>query len=67
MIPRFSFEAGEMVRIRSGPFQALTGSIQEVNNSKSTLRVLVVIFVCDEPIDLGFAEVEKLGFTQEDS
>jgi transcription termination/antitermination protein NusG len=67
MISQPSFEVGEMVRIRSGPFQAFTGRIEEVDNSKSTLRVLVLIFGRYEPIELGFADVEKLGFTQEDN
>jgi transcriptional antiterminator NusG len=67
MIPRFSFEVGEMVRIKSGPFQAFTGKVEEVDNNRSTLKVLVAIFGRYEPIELGFLEVEKLGFTQEDS
>ena len=67
MIPQPSFEVGEMVRIRSGPFQAFTGRVEEVDITKSTLKVLVSIFGRYEPIELGFAEVEKLGFTQEDS
>jgi transcriptional antiterminator NusG len=67
MIPRFSFEVGEMVRIKSGPFQAFTGKVEEVDNNRSTLKVLVSIFGRYEPIELGFLEVEKLGFTQEDS
>ena len=67
MISQPSFEVGEMVRIRSGPFQAFTGRIEEVDNSKSTLKLLVLIFGRYEPIELGFADVEKLGFTQEDN
>ena len=67
MIPRFSFEVGEMVRIKSGPFQAFTGKVEEVDNNSSRLKVLVSIFGRYEPIELGFLEVEKLGFTQEDS
>ncbi len=62
-----SFEVGQMVRIRSGPFQAFTGRIEEVDNSKSTLRVRVLIFGRYEPIELRCADVEKLGFTQEDN
>jgi len=67
MIPQPSFEVGEMVRIRSGPFSAFTGRVEEVDDSRSTLKVLVLIFGRDEPIELGFAEVEKLRFTQDDS
>ena len=67
MIQQPSFEVGKMVRIRSGPFVAFTGRVEEVDNSRSTLKVLVSIFGRYEPIELGFAEVEKLGFTQENS
>jgi transcription termination/antitermination protein NusG len=67
MRPRFSFEVGEMVRIKSGPFQAFTGKVEEVDKNRSTLKVLVSIFGRYEPIELGFLEVEKLGFTKEDS
>ena len=66
MNPPPRFDVGEVVRIRSGPFSAFTGRVEEVDDSKSTLKVLVLIFGRDEPIELGFAEVEKLGFTQED-
>lgn len=67
MIPQPSFEAGEMVRIKSGPFQAFTGRVEEVDDIGSTLKVLVAIFGRYKPIELGFAEVEKLRFTREDS
>ena len=67
MIPRPSFDVGEMVRIKAGPFSTFTGRVEEVDDSRSTLSVLVSIFGRYEPIELGFGEVEKLGFTQEDS
>jgi transcriptional antiterminator NusG len=67
MMPQLSFEVGEMVRIRSGPFSAFTARVEEVDDSRSTLKVLVSIFGRYEPIELGFAEVEKLGLTQGDS
>ena len=64
--PRFSFNVGEMVRIKSGAFQAFTGRVEEVDDSRSTLKVLVLIFGRYEPIELGFLEVEKLTFTEEE-
>ena len=66
MTARFSFEVGETVRIKSGPFQAFTGKVDEVDNNSARLKVLVSIFGRYEPIELGFLEVEKLGFTQQD-
>jgi transcription termination/antitermination protein NusG len=67
MKPSPSFSVGEVVRIRSGPFQAFTGRVEEVDNSKSTLKVLVTIFGRNEPIELGFPEVDKLSFDHEDN
>jgi len=66
MTPRFSYSVGEMVRIKVGAFQAFTGRIEEVNEEKATLRVKVSIFGRPEPIELGFLDVEKLTFTEEE-
>ena len=66
MTPRFSYSVGEMVRIKAGAFQAFTGRIEEVNEEKETLKVKVSIFGRPEPIELGFLDVEKLTFTEEE-
>ena len=66
MTPRFSYVVGEMVRIKIGAFQAFTGRIEEVNEEKAILKVKVSIFGRPEPIELGFLDVEKLTFTEEE-
>ena len=66
MTPKFSYSVGEMVRIKVGAFQAFTGRIEEVNQEKATLKVRVSIFGRPEPIELGFLDVEKLTFTEEE-
>ena len=66
MKPKFSFEPGEIVRIKTGPFQAFTARVKEVDDGKGRLKVMVSIFGRDEPIELGFLEVEKLTFTEEE-
>jgi transcriptional antiterminator NusG len=66
MKPRFSFEVGEMVRIKYGPFQAFTGRVEEVDHTAWKLKVRVSIFGRDEPIELKFLDVEKLTFTEEE-
>jgi transcription termination/antitermination protein NusG len=66
MTPRFSYSVGEIVRIKVGAFRALTGRIEEVNEEKATLKVKVSIFGRPEPIELGFLDVEKLTFTEEE-
>jgi len=66
MTPRFSYSVGEMVRIKVGAFRAFTGRIEEVNEEKATLKVKVSIFGRPEPVELGFLDVEKVTFTEEE-
>jgi transcription termination/antitermination protein NusG len=65
MKPRFSFEVGEMVRIKSGPFQAFTGRVEEVDHNEWKLKVRVSILGRHELIELKFLDVEKLTFSEE--
>lgn len=57
---RESFVSGETVRIIEGPFNTFTGVVEEVNNEKAKLRVTVGIFGRSTPVELDFAQVEKL-------
>ena len=66
MSPRFSYSVGEIVRIKVGAFQSFTGRIKEVDERKATLKVMVEIFGRQEPIELGFLDVEKIRFTEEE-
>ena len=58
--PKFLFEAGEKVKIIDGPFANFIGSVDEVNEDKGTLKVMVTIFGRSTPVELGFHEVEKI-------
>ena len=66
MKPRSSYSVGEMVRIKAGAFQAFTGRIEQVDEDKATLKVMVSIFGRPEPIELGFLDVEKITFMEEE-
>lgn len=54
------FEAGETIRIISGPFRGYTGTVDEINVAKSKLRSLVNIFGRDTPVEVNFDQVEKM-------
>src|SRR5262249_11141377 len=58
--PKFSYAAGETVRIKSGPFQSFTGKVEEVNEDKSTLKVTVTIFGRSTPFKLIFLNEKKV-------
>jgi transcriptional antiterminator NusG len=64
--PKFSYDVGEVVRIKSGPFASFTGKVEEINEDKSTLKVSITIFGRSTLYELGFLEVEKVTFAEED-
>ncbi len=58
--PKLSFEKNENVRIVDGPFTNFSGKVDEVNQERNTLRVLVTIFGRATPVELDFLQVEKI-------
>jgi transcriptional antiterminator NusG len=54
------FSAGERVKITEGPFESFTGVIDEVNNDKTKLKVMVGIFGRNTPVEVDFNQVEKV-------
>ena len=50
---------GETVKVSEGPFSGFSAVIEEVNNEKKKLKVMVKIFGRKTPLELGFMQVEK--------
>ena len=59
--PVFNFELGEEVRLTEGRYASMRGVIDEINEARGKLRVVINMFGRPVPTELGFHQVEKLS------
>lgn len=57
---KIKFEKNESVRITEGPFANFNGIVDEINEDRETLKVMVTIFGRSTPVELEFTKVEKI-------
>ena len=56
---KIGLERGDTVRINEGPFVDFMGTVNEVDDTKGKVRVMVSFFGRETPVELDFLQVER--------
>ena len=57
---KIKIEKNEQVRITDGPFANFNGVVDEINEDRETMKIMVTIFGRSTPVELEFGKVEKI-------
>ena len=55
------YNVGDKVKVTDGPFGGFSGVVEDVDNAKKKLKVMVKVFGRNTPSSLGFMQVEREG------
>ncbi len=58
--PKVSFEEGEMVRIKEGPFSNFNGVVENFDMTSGLLKLNVSIFGRNTPVEISYSQVERI-------
>ncbi|MGI6139936.1 MAG: transcription termination/antitermination protein NusG [Candidatus Hydrogenedentales bacterium] len=58
--PKIDFDVGERVRITDGPFANFLGLIEEIDNERSIVKIIVEIFERQTSIEVEFWQIEQM-------
>ncbi|MFM9105153.1 MAG: transcription termination/antitermination protein NusG [Chloroflexota bacterium] len=58
---KITFHVGDTVRITDGPFADFRGQIDEINQERGKMKVLVSFFGRETPVELDFLQAEREG------
>jgi len=57
---KIDVEVGEAVRITDGPFKNFEGKVQDIDEGRGKIKVLVSIFGRETPVELDFLQLKKI-------
>jgi transcriptional antiterminator NusG len=55
-----TYERGESVRIIDGPFTHFVGVVEDTNEERGKLKIMVTVFGRPTPVELDFLQVERI-------
>ena len=58
---KVGFRQGQSVRVTDGPFMDFMGIVDDINEEKGKVKVLLTLFGRETPVELDFLQVEKLS------
>lgn len=61
VLVQIPYQVGDKVKVKEGTFAGMEGDVDEINEQKGTIRVLITVFGRQTPIELEVWQVEEVG------